>query len=93
MSYTGLAQKFIGLSVTPYESASLSVMSYCLRPHDYTVHGILHTSILECVAFPFSRGSFQPRDRTHVSHIAGEFFTSWATAKLKDTGVGSLSLL
>ena len=31
------------------------------------------------VAFPFSRGSSQPRDRTQVSHIAGGFFTSWAT--------------
>jgi len=29
------------------------------------------------VAFPFSRGSSQPRNRTQVSHIAGGFFTSW----------------
>ena len=28
---------------------------------------------------PFSRGSFQPRDCTQVSHIAGRFFTIWAT--------------
>ena len=28
--------------------------------------------------YPFSRGSFQPRDRTQVSHIAGRVFTSWA---------------
>ena len=27
-------------------------------------------------AFPFSRGSSQPRDPTQVSRIAGEFFTS-----------------
>ena len=26
--------------------------------------------------YPFSRGSFQPRDRTQVSHIAGRVFTS-----------------
>ena len=32
--------------------------------------------IVEWVAFPFSRGSSQPRDRTQVSHIAGGFFTS-----------------
>ena len=32
--------------------------------------------ILEWVAFPFSRGSSQPRDLTQVSHIAGGFFTS-----------------
>ena len=46
---------------------------------DYTVHGILLAKILEWVAFPLSRGSSQPRDRTQVSHIAGGFFTSWAT--------------
>ena len=35
--------------------------------------------ILEWVAMPSSRGSSQPRDQTQVSHIAGRFFTSWAT--------------
>ena len=49
------------------------------NPMNYTVHGILQARILEEVAFPFSRGSSQPRDRTQVSHIAGGFFTSWAT--------------
>ena len=39
---------------------------------DYTVHGILQARILEWVAFPFSRGSSQPRDQTQVSHIAGQ---------------------
>ena len=46
---------------------------------DYIVHGILQARMLEWVAFPFSRGSSQPRDQIHVSHIAGKFFTSWAT--------------
>ena len=41
---------------------------------NYTVHGILQARILEWVAFPFSRGSSQPRDQTQVSHIAGGFF-------------------
>ena len=41
--------------------------------------GILQARILKWVAFPFSRGSFQPRDRTQVSRIAGGFFTVWAT--------------
>ena len=40
------------------------------------VHGILQARILEWVAFPFSRGSSQPRDRTQVSDIAGGFFTN-----------------
>ena len=29
---------------------------------DYTVHGILQDRILDWLAFPFSRGSSQPRD-------------------------------
>ena len=49
------------------------------NPMDYTVHGIVQARILKWVAFPFPRGSPQPRDRTQVSHIAGGFFTSWAT--------------
>ena len=49
------------------------------NPKDYTVHGILQARILEWVAFPFSRGSSQPRNQTRVSCIAGGFFTSWAT--------------
>ena len=48
-------------------------------PMDYTVHGILQGRILEWVAFPFSRGSSQPRDWTQVSGIVGGFFTRWAT--------------
>ena len=32
------------------------------NPMDYTVYGILQARILEWVAFPFSRGSSQPRD-------------------------------
>ena len=41
-------------------------------PMDYSlpgssVHGIFQEGILEWVAIPFSRGSSQPRDRTHMS--------------------------
>ena len=43
-------------------------------PMDYTVHGILQPRILEWVAFPFSRGSSQPRHWTQVCCIAGGFF-------------------
>ena len=42
---------------------------------DYTIHGIFQARILEWVAFPFSRGSSQPRNQTQVSCIAGRFFT------------------
>ena len=40
-----------------------SCLTLC-NPMDYTVHGILQARILEWVAFPFSRGSSQPRDWT-----------------------------
>ena len=46
------------------KSESRSVTSDSLLP--CTVHGILQPRILEWVAFPFSRGSSQPRDRTQV---------------------------
>ena len=52
------------------------------NPMNYMVYGILQARILEGVAFPFSRGSSQPKDHTQVSCIAGGFFTSWATRKL-----------
>ena len=56
-----------------------SVVSDALWPHNCTDHGILQARILEWVAIPFSRGSSQLRGWTQVSHIAGGFFTSWAT--------------
>ena len=40
------------------------------------VRGLLQARIVGWVAFPFSRGSSQPRDGTQVSRIAGGFFTS-----------------
>ena len=43
-------------------SESRSVCLTRCNPMDYTVHGILQARILEWVAFPFSRGSSQPRD-------------------------------
>ena len=70
------------LSVYVPWKVKAEVAQLCLTlcdPVDYTVHGILQARILEWVAVPFSRGSSQPRDRTQVSHIAGRFFTSWAT--------------
>ena len=51
------------------------IFSLCY-PMDYTVNGIFQARILEWVAFPFSRGSSQPRDRTQVSCITGGVFTS-----------------
>ena len=41
----------------------------------FSVHGILQVRILEWVATSFSKESFQPRDQTQVSLMAGKFFT------------------
>ena len=61
-----------------YYSLKVKVVQSCptlCDPMDYRVHGILQARIPEWVAFPFSRGSFQTRDRTQVSRTAGRFFT------------------
>ena len=53
---------------------------------DSSVHEILQSKILEWVAMFSSRGSFQPRGRTHDccgSCIAGEFFTAEPPGKPK----------
>ena len=60
------------------------VLEWGAIARNYTVHGILQARILEWLAFPFSRGSSQPRDQAQVSHIAGRFFTSWATREAQE---------
>ena len=50
----------------------------------------MEARILAWVAFPFSRGSSQPRHRTQVSYIVGEFFTSWATREAQEYWNGYL---
>ena len=63
--------------------ATQSCLTLC-DPMAYEVDGILQARILEWIAFPFSRGSSQPRDWTQVSRIAGGFFTSWATREAQE---------
>ena len=53
---------------------------------------ILQARILEWIAMPSSRRSFQPRDQTQVSCTAGSL-PSELPGQPKNTGVGSLSLL
>ena len=79
------------LPYNPNLSCWLCVCVSCLvvsdsfvTPMDYSppsssVHGIPQARILEWVAISSFRGSFQPRDCIQVSHIAGGFFTIWAT--------------
>ena len=51
-------------------------MSDFLRPH-----GISQARILELVAISFSKGFFQPMDQTHISSLAGGFFTTEPSGK------------
>ena len=53
----------------------------CSLPGSF-VHGISQARILEQVAISFSRGSFQPKDRTHISCvycIVRRVLYHWAT--------------
>ena len=53
------------------------------NPMDWiSVHGISQARILVWVAFPFSRGSSWPRDRTQVPCIAGRFLLPELPGKL-----------
>ena len=44
-----------------------------------SIHGTSQARTLECVAMFYSRGSFQPRDRTHVSCTGRQIPYHWAT--------------
>lgn len=67
--------------------ASPSVMSDSLLPHGLYSLWNLQARILEWGAFPFSRGSSQPRDGTQVSQITGGFFTNWAIREAQAIGI------
>ena len=49
-----------------------------------SVYGIFQARTLERIAISYSRGSSWPRDWTHVSCIAGVFFTVWATSETRE---------
>ena len=64
------------------------------RPHDYTAHGILQARTLEWVAYPFSRGSPQPRSSEPRSPaLRADSLPAEPAGKPKNTGVGILSRL
>ena len=57
------------------------------------VHGILQARIWEWVAFPFSRGSFNPGIEPRSPTLQADSLPAEPQGKPKNTGVGSLSLL
>ena len=64
----------IGVHLGKVSEVAQSCLTIC-NPMDCIVPGILQARILEWIAFPFSRLSSQPRDRTQASRLAGGFFT------------------
>ena len=70
-------------------SESRSVVSDSLWPRGLYSAWILQARILEWVAFPFSRGSAQPRSPS----LQADSLPAEPPGKPKDTGVGSLCLL
>ena len=87
--------------VTPWTAAHQAFLSItncwsllklmCIELVMPSNHLIICYPILLPPRLLFSRGSSQPRDQTQVSCIEGRFFTSWATGKTKNNGVGRLS--
>ena len=75
------------------ESESHSVMYNSLRPHRYTVHGILQARVLEWVVVPFSKVSPNPRIEPKSPTLRSDSSPAEPTGKPENTGVGSLSLL
>ena len=87
MKFTLNISSLLAVSIFQSESESCSVMSDSLWPHRLynTVHGILQARILEWVAFPFSRGSFNPGIEPRSPTLQADFFfTSWATREAQE---------
>ena len=69
----GSSPLLLTFNVEFFSLVKVKVAQSCLTlcdPVDYIVHGILQARILEWVGIPFSRGSSQPRDRTHDSYVS-----------------------
>ena len=80
-------------TITLKVKVTQSCPAHC-DPMDYTVHELLQARILEWVAIPFSRGSFQPRDQTPRSPaLQSDSLPAEPQGKPKNTGVGSLFFL
>ena len=57
------------------------------NPADSSVHGILQTRVLECIAMPSSRRSSRSRNQnpdSYGSYITDGFFTTESLGKPKD---------
>ena len=75
------------------ESKSHSVMLDSLRPHGFYSQSNSPGQYIGTVAFPFSRVSSQPRDRTRSPTLQVDTLPAEPQGKPKNIGVGSLLLL
>ena len=66
-----LLQRPPWVSTQLFSCVQLCDLMDCSLP-GFSVHGIFQAGILEWVAISFSRGSSRPRNRTHISCIAGQ---------------------
>ena len=81
---TGVGSFFVLQGIFPSQGLNPG-LPHCRQ----ILHQLSHKGspwILEWIAYPFSRESSKPRNRTKVSCMAGGFFASWATRE--DTHFG-----
>ena len=82
-SFYDLRNTRLAILCHEWVSKSLSCVRLSVTPWTIQSIGIFQARMLEWVAFPFSRGSSQHRDRTQVSCIASGFCTSLAISQGK----------
>ena len=81
------------LSHCSWKWSEVKVIQSCLTLCDPMEHGNLQARILEWVAGPFSRKSFQPRIKPRSPTLQADSLPAEPQGKPKNTGVGRLSLL
>ena len=83
--------KAMAFPIVMYGCDKVKVAQLCptlCDPMDCIVHGVLQARILEWVAFPFFRGSSQPRDQTQVSALQAESLPTEPPGEPMDVRVG-----
>ena len=73
---TGVGSLFLFQGILPTQGSNPG-LPHC-RQILYQLSHKGSPRLLEWVAYPFSRGTSRPRNRTRVSCIAGGFLTNWA---------------
>ena len=72
---TGVGSLFLLQGIFPTQESNPGLL-HCRR----ILYQLSHKGnprVLQWIAYSFSRGSSQPRNRTQVSCLAGSFFTGW----------------